>query len=131
VSDDRPSVWLRDVEVDGRITDVVTDGDLITSVGSDPPTSGAVIVVDGQGGALLPGLHDHHVHLLALAAALDSVAVGPADVSIRVTPAPPATPGCEPSATTNGSRVSSTGGPSIGSSAIVRSGCSTARGRRG
>ena len=24
--------------------------------------------MDGEGGALLPGLHDHHVHLLALAA---------------------------------------------------------------
>ena len=32
------------------------------------------------GGALLPGLHDHHIHLLALAAARRSVAVGPGDV---------------------------------------------------
>jgi predicted amidohydrolase YtcJ len=30
-------------------------------------------VVDGRGGALLPGLHDHHVHLLAMAAADRSV----------------------------------------------------------
>lgn len=30
-----------------------------------------------HGGALLPALHDHHIHLLALAAAMQSVACGP------------------------------------------------------
>lgn len=34
-------------------------------------------VVDASGGALLPGLHDHHLHLLSYAAALDSVRCGP------------------------------------------------------
>ena len=34
-------------------------------------------VLDLQGGAALPGLNDHHVHLMAYAAALDSVACGP------------------------------------------------------
>ena len=34
-------------------------------------------VVDARLGAVLPGLHDHHLHLRATAAALDSVAVGP------------------------------------------------------
>jgi predicted amidohydrolase YtcJ len=34
-------------------------------------------VIDAAGGTLLPGLHDHHVHLRALAAASASVAVGP------------------------------------------------------
>ncbi len=33
--------------------------------------------LEARGGALLPGLHDHHLHLFALAAALDSVACGP------------------------------------------------------
>ncbi|MDE0884067.1 MAG: amidohydrolase family protein [Myxococcota bacterium] len=33
--------------------------------------------LDARDGALLPGLHDHHIHLLALAAARDSVACGP------------------------------------------------------
>src|SRR5690606_15018499 len=37
-------------------------------------------VVDGDGGALIPGLHDHHIHLLATAAATDSLAVGPPGV---------------------------------------------------
>ncbi|WP_045877945.1 amidohydrolase family protein [Pseudofrankia sp. DC12] len=34
-------------------------------------------VVDARGGMLLPGLHDHHVHLLALAALASSVPAGP------------------------------------------------------
>jgi predicted amidohydrolase YtcJ len=34
-------------------------------------------VVEAAGGALLPGLHDHHVHLRALAAAAASVSAGP------------------------------------------------------
>ncbi len=37
-------------------------------------------VVDAEGGALLPGLHDHHIHLLALAAADRSVRCGPPQV---------------------------------------------------
>jgi predicted amidohydrolase YtcJ len=36
--------------------------------------------LDACGGALLPGLHDHHVHLRALAAARVSVAAGPPHV---------------------------------------------------
>jgi len=38
-------------------------------------------VLEGRGGALLPGLHDHHIHLLALAAQLRSLAVGPDRIS--------------------------------------------------
>jgi predicted amidohydrolase YtcJ len=34
-------------------------------------------VVDGRGGPVLPGLHDHHVHLRAWAAAASSVQAGP------------------------------------------------------
>jgi len=39
--------------------------------------------LDGRGGALLMGLHDHHVHLASLAAEAASVRVGPADVAGR------------------------------------------------
>ena len=39
--------------------------------------------LDAGGGALLPGLHDHHLHLLALAAAADSVRCGPPEVRSR------------------------------------------------
>lgn len=36
--------------------------------------------IDGEGCALLPGLHDHHIHLNASAAALNSVHCGPPQV---------------------------------------------------
>ena len=72
---------IRSTEVDGRIVDVrIRSGRIagVTDAGSASPKEDGVI--DAQGGALLPGLHDHHIHLLALAAALQSVAVGPGDV---------------------------------------------------
>lgn len=47
---------------------------MITHVG--PAAAGADVVVDARGGALLPGLHDHHVHLMAMAAARASLDVG-------------------------------------------------------
>lgn len=37
-------------------------------------------VLDAKGGLVIPGLHDHHVHVRAAAAALSSVRVGPPDV---------------------------------------------------
>ena len=37
--------------------------------------------LDAKGGALLPGLHDHHLHLLALAASRDSLDCGPSAVT--------------------------------------------------
>lgn len=37
-------------------------------------------IVDANGGALLPGLHDHHIHLAALAVRAASVLCGPPDV---------------------------------------------------
>ncbi|WP_179476001.1 amidohydrolase family protein [Mycolicibacterium vinylchloridicum] len=43
----------------------------------------AETVFDAAGGTVIPGLHDHHVHLRAAAAALDSVQVGPATVHSR------------------------------------------------
>jgi len=68
---------LRNVEVDGRIVDVtITDG-RIDRAGHNLPARPAAAVVDGEGGALLPGLWDHHIHLVALAAARRSVTVGP------------------------------------------------------
>ena len=75
-----PATLLRGVEVDGRVVDVLLDGDRIASIGADLRPGGEVAVVEGGGGALLPGLHDHHIHLLATAAARSSVAVGPSDV---------------------------------------------------
>jgi predicted amidohydrolase YtcJ len=63
-----------DVDVDGRYQDVRIGAGHVQAVGQlDPLPSDEV--VRGDGGALLPGLHDHHLHLLALAAAEASVDV--------------------------------------------------------
>lgn len=73
------SLLLADVEVDGRLTDVLIRAGLVVEVG--PGLSATVdAVIDGQGGALIPGLHDHHLHLLALATARTSVSCGPPEV---------------------------------------------------
>ena len=70
---------LRDVEVAGRRVDVRIDGGVVTSVGACERQADDD-VIDGRGGALLAGLHDEHMHLLALAAARSSVDVSPAAV---------------------------------------------------
>ena len=61
-------------------TDVRIAGGLVTDLGQGLRRVPGEDELDAAGGALLPGLHDHHVHLLALAAARDSVAAGPPDV---------------------------------------------------
>lgn len=62
-----------DIRVTGRILDV---GDGLR------PGRGET-VLDAAGHTVIAGLHDHHVHLHAAAAALGSVRVGPADVGDR------------------------------------------------
>jgi predicted amidohydrolase YtcJ len=66
---------LRDAEVDGVRVDVRVEGDRIAAVGPPHGAAGAESEIDCAGGALLPGLHDHHLHLLSMAAALGSVDV--------------------------------------------------------
>jgi predicted amidohydrolase YtcJ len=71
--------WPGDAVTDVRIT-----GDRITEVApSLRRAPGDETVIDAEGAALLPGLHDHHIHLRALAAARASVPVGPPQVSTR------------------------------------------------
>jgi predicted amidohydrolase YtcJ len=75
-------VLIRNVEVEGHAAavDVRIDGGRIAEIGPGLTGPGDV---DGRGGALLPGLHDHHVHLAALAADAVSVRVGPTEVRDR------------------------------------------------
>ncbi|MFC4055269.1 amidohydrolase family protein [Actinomadura syzygii] len=75
---------LRDAELpDGRRADVrVRDGRIAAIAPSVPREAGEEVVECG-GGALLPGLVDHHLHLHALAAARRSVRCGPPDVADR------------------------------------------------
>lgn len=63
---------LRNVEVDGHAgLDVRLEGGRIAQIG--PRLAGAGDEMDGQGGALIPGLCDHHIHILGLAAQAASV----------------------------------------------------------
>jgi predicted amidohydrolase YtcJ len=64
----------------GGIADVQITGTRIAAVGALTPLPGEA-VIDAGGGALLPGLHDHHIHLAALAAKDASVMCGPPEVT--------------------------------------------------
>ena len=68
-----PDGHVADIRVDERIVDIA---DTLDPLGSEH-------VLDAEGGAVLPGLHDHHLHLRAMAAALDSLAVGPPRVRTK------------------------------------------------
>jgi len=61
------ALLIRNVEVNGRAgQDVVIDDGCIAAVG--PNLTGKGAQIDGGGGALIPGLVDHHIHILATAA---------------------------------------------------------------
>src|SRR4030081_2706036 len=53
------------------------------------PAATADAEIDAGGGALLPGLHDHHLHLFAEAARRSSVACGPPAAGAPPSLAPP------------------------------------------
>ena len=73
-------VWPPLGEADVPVTDVrITGGRVAECVPGLRAVPGEVDI-DAAGGALLPGLHDHHVHLRALAAAQASVPAGPPGV---------------------------------------------------
>lgn len=61
----------------GQLSDVCIEGGIISNIGPDLVAAGQEDIVDAQGALLLPGLHDHHIHLMSLAAALDSIQCGP------------------------------------------------------
>jgi predicted amidohydrolase YtcJ len=85
----------RAVLLDGTATDVRVD-ELIVGVGELAPHKGEQ-VLDAAGGTVIPGLHDHHVHLRSAAAAMTWPARSPTQRSA-------ATAGSGPSATTRRSR---------------------------
>lgn len=77
-------VMIRNAEVDGNIVDVSWSDGVVTDVtGVGGHDRGPVWLrdIDANGAALIPGLHDHHIHLLALASARSSVRVGPPEVT--------------------------------------------------
>lgn len=60
--------------------DVRVRGDRVTEVQTGLIFAGDEQVVDAKGGLLLPGLHDHHIHLMSLAASMASVQCGPPSI---------------------------------------------------
>jgi predicted amidohydrolase YtcJ len=77
-------VWPRDAHVaaeealaDIRPCDVRLADGLVAACAPGLQSRPGEEVMEADGGVLLPGLHDHHVHLRALAAAAASVPVGP------------------------------------------------------
>lgn len=70
------SLVIRGAEVEGLVADVRVVRDRVVAVAPHLVPHRDDEVVSGGGAALLPGLHDHHIHLLALAASKSSVDVG-------------------------------------------------------
>ena len=70
------SVWPGD----GPVTDARITGGRVAEVAPGLRAMPGEADIDAAGGALLPGLHDHHIHLRALAAARASVPAGPPQV---------------------------------------------------
>jgi predicted amidohydrolase YtcJ len=72
---------VRNAEVDGNRVDVRVSHEGTVSAVGQVGIAGHDRVIDAHGGALLPGLADRHVHLMAMAAALVSVDCGPPHVT--------------------------------------------------
>jgi len=71
---------IRDAEIGGARVDLRIAGERVAALGSGLEPGPREQVIEAAGGALVPGLHDHHLHLLAWAAALGSLRCGPPDV---------------------------------------------------
>jgi predicted amidohydrolase YtcJ len=74
---------IRDTEIEGRRCSVSVRGGHVEEIAATLTRAPGEEVIDAAGGALLPGLTDHHLHLFALAAAFASVRCGPPDVGDR------------------------------------------------
>jgi predicted amidohydrolase YtcJ len=68
--------------LDGSTTDIRVEERIVAAADRLPPLPREQ-TYDAAGGTVIPGLHDHHVHLRSAAAALTSARVGPAEVHTR------------------------------------------------
>src|SRR6201993_703118 len=68
--------------LDGTTTKIRV-GERIDEIGDGLTARPGEAVLDAGGGTVLPGLHDHHVHVRSAASALDSFFVGPPGVSTK------------------------------------------------
>jgi len=69
---------IRNAEIERVVTDVLLADGIISRIGNGIQGER---YFDAKGGALIAGLHDHHIHLNATAAAMNSVRCGPPDVN--------------------------------------------------
>lgn len=67
---------------DGHVADIRAE-DRIREIANRIEPLPSEQLLDAAGGAVLPGLHDHHLHLRAIAAALDSLTAGPPNVRTK------------------------------------------------
>ena len=71
---------VRDVLLEGERVDLRCTGGLVEAVGTDLVARPGDTVLRGAA-AMLPGLHDHHLHLMAMAAHAGSVQLGTGTVA--------------------------------------------------
>ncbi|MCW2720728.1 amidohydrolase family protein [Pseudonocardia sp.] len=74
---------LRDAEIEGRRADLRITGATVAEIGAALPRRPGEEEIDADGGAVIPGLTDHHLHLHALAAVERSARCGPPAVHDR------------------------------------------------
>lgn len=74
-------LMIRQAELDGHLVDLRLADGRIVAVAPTLVAEPGDDVLDAGGGAVLPGLHDHHIHLAAFAAARNSIPVGPPEVN--------------------------------------------------
>jgi predicted amidohydrolase YtcJ len=73
---------IRNAEIAfGRVCDIRVAQGVVAEIGDGLPQFHEESVLNADGRALLPGLNDHHFHLLAFAAARESLRCGPPDVT--------------------------------------------------
>ena len=74
---------IHNAEVGECCIDLRCDGGVIVELADHIALRPGEYEIDARGGALLPGLHDHHIHLFSLAAAFVSIPCGPPRIESR------------------------------------------------
>jgi predicted amidohydrolase YtcJ len=77
------TLLIHAAEVAGVVCDVRCADGRVVEIASNLAPQRDEVILEARGGALLPGLHDHHIHLNALAASLSSIRCGPPEVEDR------------------------------------------------
>lgn len=70
---------IANVELDGSQVSLRINGGRVGAIGQRLKPEPSEAVFNARGGAVVPGLQDHHLHLFGFAAALASLRVGPAE----------------------------------------------------